>query len=74
MSTLRAVVARQIGALTKKVALWEANASENTREGVALMRAQILNAHSALRANDTLALITIKEDIERDHTNLSEFT
>lgn len=71
--SLREAVARQIAALAKKIAAWEANANVNTREGVALMKAQALNAHDALKADDVLALLTIKEEIERDHTNLGDF-
>lgn len=71
--TLRAAVARQIAALAKKIATWEASASPNLREGVALMKAQALTAHDALKADDILALLAIKEEIERDHANLSDF-
>lgn len=71
--TLRAAVARQIEALAKKLATWETAANDNTKEGVALMKAQLLNAHSALRANDIMALLAIKEEIETDHTNLGDF-
>lgn len=74
MSTsLREAVARQIAALAKKLATWEASASPNLREGVALMKAQVLNAHDALKADDVLALLSIKEEIEKAHTNLDDF-
>lgn len=73
MSTLRGAVARQIAALGNKIAAWEQSGASDLREGVALMKAQALNAHDALKADDPLALLTIKEEIERDHKNLSDF-
>ena len=74
MSTsLREAVARQIAALAKKIAYWEAHANDNTKAGIALMKAQVLHAHTVLRANDVLAMVEIRDEIERDHTNLSDF-
>lgn len=74
MSTsLKAAVAKQIAALAKKLAYWEAHANENTKPGIALMKAQVLYAHTALRANDVLAMVEIRDEIERDHTNLGDF-
>ncbi len=74
MSTsLREAVAKQMGALVKKIATWEVHANLNTKDGIALMKAQLLTAHAAVEADDVLALLSIKEEIDRDHTNLSDF-
>ena len=68
MSTsLREAVAYQIAGLAEKIKVWEAAKRADLAEGIALMRAQMVHAHAALQADDVLALLAIKEELDRDH-------